>query len=164
MGFPQTYHFLNSKERKKLLQALNNQFGVEQLLGGAYAINSKEKVSLINRDLERIPAEELIIDAFGLYIGTWQRDGFRLSIEGAMLFEKFARKSEAIITLNKEQRDLWFKGNDLDWEGNYSGFVIVKFEDDVLGCGKIRAARDETDVPVLLNFTPKSRRLIVINA
>ena len=161
MPLPQAIRFLNSKERKKLLTALKEEFGIKELPEGAYFINNKEKVSFINKEIDLIPIEELRIDTLGLYIGTWQRDGFRLSMEGAMLLSKQAQKS--IISLNEEQRNEWLKGKDIDWEGKEEGFVIVKYNNDVLGCGKIRYKK-ELEEKEILNYTPKARRLITINS
>ncbi len=161
LPLPQSIRFLNSKDRKKLLEALRNQFGVDELPVGAYFINAKDKVGFINKEVDLIPLDDLRIDSLGLYIGTWQRDGFRLSIEGSMMFAKLARKN--IVFLSDEQMINWLKGSDIIWSGDEEGFVIVKHGNDVLGCGKIRINKD-SGVKELLNYTPKARRLIVVNS
>ena len=153
---------MNSKERKKLLQTLQDQFGIEELPDGAYIRNAKDKVYVVNREIELIPYEKLYIDAIGLYLGAWQIDGFRLSIEGSQWLAPMATKNK--IVLSADQRVLWLKGLDLDWEADAPAFVIVTYGVDVLGCGKIRMPRDGKDEScLLLNYVPKARRLIVIN-
>jgi len=168
-GLPTGNRILNSKERKKLLQALTTEFGISELPEGVYLQNAKDKVFLINRDLENVAFEKLLIDSLGLYMGGWQIDGFRLSMEGAQLLRPHCKKG--IITLSTEQRNDWLLGKDLIWDGkdlsDTSYFVIVTYQKtgDVLGCGKIRQAKegDANAHVTLMNFVPKARRLHVIN-
>ena len=47
------------------------------------------------------------------------------------------------------------KGIDISYNGK-SGFVLIKYENDFIGCGKI--TKDK-----ILNFVPKERRLKVVN-
>jgi NOL1/NOP2/fmu family ribosome biogenesis protein len=165
MGLPPGNWILNTRDRKRLLQTLHDQFGIEELpWDDAYIQNAKEKVFVINRDLERVPYERMRIDSLGLYLGTWQADGFRLSMEGAQLLAPYATKNT--VSLDDERRNRWLKGEDLPWHGEGKEFVIVTHEGtgDTLGCGKIRQPREGKDEDViLLNYTPKARRLIVVN-
>lgn len=162
LGFPPSNRFLNSKERKLLLQSLRSSFGVDDLPDGVYIQNAKDKVFLLNRDIDRVDFEKLFIDSAGLYIGTWQVDGFRLSTEGAQLFA--SRVVHDIVDLDDVQRSLWLKGEDLVWPLEDTGrFVIVRHGMDVLGSGRVRAPRQGEQECVLLNYTPKARRLVVIN-
>lgn len=168
-GLPTGNRILNSKERKLLLQALEKEFGITSLPEGVYLQNAKDKVFLVNRDLERVDFERLLIDSIGLYMGGWQIDGFRLSMEGAQLLRPLCTKG--IIKLNTAQRNNWLTGIDLVWDGealsDTSHFVIVTYDKtgDVLGCGKIRQAKehDDTQQVTLMNFVPKARRLHTIN-
>lgn len=163
LGLPVGNWFLNAKDRKKLLASLQDEFGIEELPEGVYIQNGKDKVFLVNRDLERIDFASLFIDAAGLYLGTWQIDGFRLSMEGAQLLAPLAKKN--VVDLDDEGRSRWLKGEDVPWpEDDRNAFVIVRHGSDVLGCGKIRSSRDgKVGDAVLLNFVPKARRLIVVN-
>ncbi len=163
MGLPAGNWVLNSKERKKLRIALNEQFGIDQLPDGVYIQNAKDKIYLITSQLDDIEFEKLLIDSLGLYIGAWQIDGFRLSMEGAQLLAPLVKKNS--IELDDTQKNLWFKGLDLPWSDvTRSDFVIVKHKNDVLGCGKIRKPREGKDEEAtLLNYVPKARRLITIN-
>jgi len=154
---PRNNGILNSKDKKKLLKVLVDQFGIEALPDGVYIQNSKGKVLYINRDVEKVLDEKLFIDSLGLYIGAWLIDGFRLSIEGAQLFGPSAKKG--YIELSDEESVLWMKGQDMPWKGE-DGVMIVKHKDDTLGCGKVKTSDKGT---VLLNYTPKSRRLVVVN-
>ena len=165
MGLPPGNWILNTRDRKRLLQSLQEQFGIRELpWDDAYIQNAKDKVFVINRDLERVPFQRMRIDTLGLYFGTWQADGFRLSMEGAQLVAPYATKN--VMALDDEQRARWLKGEDLPWHGDGNEFVIVKHEQtgDTLGCGKKRQPREGKDEGVLLlNYTPKARRLVVVN-
>lgn len=162
-GLPFGNWILNSKDRKKLKEALREEFGIQELPEGVYIQNGKDKVYLVNRDLERIDFEKLLIDSLGLYLGAWQADGFRLSMEGAQAFAPLITKN--VIELDDEQRNAWLKGQDLSWpEKSRNDFVIAKHGKDVLGCGKIRPPREGRDeAAVVLNYVPKARRLVVVN-
>ena len=163
MGLPPGNWFLNSKERKKILQALREQFGVTELPEIVFIQNAKDKVYVINRDIERIPYNSIYIDSLGLYFGSWHIDGFRLSMEGAQLMNE--RCKENVLTLTDEQKIMWLKGVDIPWEKtdkNY--FVIVKHKNNILGCGKLRKPREgKNEETYIMNYVPKARRLVVVN-
>lgn len=145
---------MNSKATKEIMKMIYDQFGIIHKFEFAFTKNSKDKIYVINRDVERISFDKLRIDSAGLYIGTIQPDGFRPSIEGAQLLGKFATKNVIEITL--EQKHDWMKGNDIDLPGEEERIVIVKWNNDFVGAGKIKNGK-------LLNAIPKSRRLIVVN-
>lgn len=145
---------MNSREVKELMKLLNNEFGVSEKFSFAFLRNNKDKVYVINKDIDDIDYSKLRIDSAGLYFGTFQLDGFRLSIEGSQLVAKFATKN--VLELTREQKHEWLKGNNVELPKEESRLVIVKWKDDVLGCGKVK---NET----LLNTVPKARRLIVVN-
>ncbi len=84
----------------------------------------------------------------GLYFGTLEKEGFRLSIEGCFLVGRFARKN--VFEVNDEEARIWMCGNDL--ECKLRGYVIVKWRNFFLGCGKANGK-------ILRNFVPKNRRL-----
>ncbi|MBN1275507.1 hypothetical protein JXA12_04425 [Candidatus Woesearchaeota archaeon] len=162
MGLPPGNWFLNSKDRKRLLQALQEQFGVEELPWAVFVQNAKGKVYVVNRDVERVDYESLRIDSIGLYLGAWQADGFRLSMEGSQLLAPIASRN--VVEVDGGQRRSWLKGEDLPWQGSGNEFVIVRHGGDVLGCGKVRQPRVGKDEGVvLLNYVPKARRLVVVN-
>jgi len=145
---------MNSKEVKNLFLKLKEQFGVEEKPNFVYLINNKEKVYVLNRDIEKIDYESYWIDSAGLYFGTYQKDGFRLSIEGSQILSKLAKKN--VLELTKEQKHDWLKGNDVQTDETISRLVIVKSKKDYFGCGKVKEG-------ILLNAVPKSRRLNIVN-
>jgi NOL1/NOP2/fmu family ribosome biogenesis protein len=86
----------------------------------------------------------------GIYFGTLERDGLRLSIEGSFIVGKLARKN--VIELDDLLALKWLSGEDI--ETNVYGYHIVKWKgkDYFLGCGKGNGR-------ILRNFVPKDRRI-----
>ena len=84
----------------------------------------------------------------GIYFGTIERDGLRLSIEGSYIVGKVAKKG--ILEVNEEKAIEWMKGKDID--GDVIGYVILKWGNYYLGCGKGNGNR-------IRNFIPKNRRI-----
>ncbi|USN45332.1 MAG: hypothetical protein H6502_04730 [Candidatus Woesearchaeota archaeon] len=146
---------LNSKEVKLIFKDLQEKFGVEEKrLPFVFLKNSKDRIFLVNKEIELVDLDAIRVDLIGLYIGTIQSDGMRLSIEGSQLIAPLASKN--VLELTKSQRDEWIKGHDQPFAEEGSRTVIVTYAGDVLGCGKIKNK-------TLLNYVPKSRRLVVIN-
>ena len=146
---------LNNKEVKEILKLLDNQFGFKEKLNYVFLMNKKNKVYIVNRDIERIDIDNLRIDAIGLYFGEVNHGALRLSIEGSQMIGKRARKN--IVELDKEDAELWSMGNDIDKEFNVYGFVILKYKKDFIGCGKYKEGR-------IFNYVPKERRLRVVSS
>ena len=95
--------------------------------------------------------EKLRINSLGLYFGQI-RNGLRLSIEASQIVGPAAKKN--FVSLTEKQAREWFKGEDIEVKGDFSGFVIVKCNNDFLGTGRFKEGK-------VLNFVPKSRRLKV---
>ena len=143
---------MNSKEKKEMHKLIESQFGLSFNKDKVFLSNNKEKVYMLNRDVERIDFERLRIDNMGLYIGKFQIDGFRPSIEGSQLL-KDATKN--VLDLKLEQKHSWLRGEDLDILGD-ERIVLVKSGEDFLGAGKVTRGK-------LLTGVPKARRLKVVN-
>jgi NOL1/NOP2/fmu family ribosome biogenesis protein len=143
----------NSKENKKFLQMLFDQFGFITETKYFYMESGKEKIYMINTDITRINLDDYRIDTMGLYIGKYQSDGFRPSIEGSQIIGKNATKN--VLEISLEQRHRWLKGEDIEVE-HPEAIVLVKSETDFLGAGKVSKG-------ILLTGIPKSRRLAVVN-
>ncbi|MBC8500518.1 MAG: hypothetical protein ISS25_03075 [Nanoarchaeota archaeon] len=145
---------LNSKETKRILKLLKQQFGFEGKLGFVFLVNNKDRVYVVNRDIERVELEKLRINALGLYFGTFIKGELRLSIEGSQIIGPRAKKN--ILDINDKEFEIWLKGEDFKMNTDLEGFVLVKYRDDFVGCGKVSNG-------TLLNYVPKARRLIVVN-
>ncbi|MDP3728664.1 MAG: hypothetical protein Q8R18_04390 [bacterium] len=144
--------FYNGKEKKELFHQLKEQFGVTEEPDVLFFENSQDKIFVLSKDFAQIDTQGMRINNSGMYFAKKEREGLRLSIEGAQLLD--IRKN--IIPVNKAQAELWMKGGDIPFEGN-SGFVILQHENDILGCGMLKN-------DLLRNMVPKERRLHSITA
>lgn len=141
--------FMNSKETKELKKKLEAQFGFSDI-HYAFLINDKNKVFIVNRDVDRLDLKALRINTIGVYFCEDYGDEVRLSIEGSQIIGPHATKG--VIELEKEDARSWLKGADLEHEGSTKGFVIIKSGSDYMGCAKHKDGK-------LLNHVPKERRI-----
>jgi len=148
----QQLKILNSKETKEILKLIEEQWGAKLKLDQAFLKNNKNRVFIVNKDISKIDYSKLRINSTGLYFCEIDKIGIRLSIEGSQIVGPKATKN--IVEINNDQVKKWFKGEDLEVKGNYSGFIIIKRNNDFLGSGKIKEN-------TILNFVPKIRRLNV---
>ncbi len=131
---------------------LEKQFGYTKKLDYAFLINNKNKIYLINKGIADISLENLRINSLGLYFGEMNDSEIRLSIEGSQLIGNQCTKN--ILELNEAEAKDWLKGIDLEKESDNRAYLLLKYNNDFLGCGKSINNR-------LLNFVPKNRRLKV---
>lgn len=144
-------HFLSSSEKKELLAQLNEQFGISELL---YLLleTGREKIRGFSGSLSKDEildlAQSLNIEIIGLYIFKQEHD-LRLSFDATHLLAP--QLSKNIVDINDEQLALWIRGHDLDIKAP-RGTLIIRHNNDFLGCGKSTEER-------ILNHVPKERRL-----
>jgi len=148
----QNLKILNSKEKKEIINILEKQFGFKEKLGYVFLKNNKDKIFCINRDFSLIDLSKLRINSVGLYFARKINDKLRLSIEGSQIVGKKASKN--IIELNEKEAVEWFRGNDINKGISSNEFVILKHENDFLGCGKSAEGK-------ILNYVPKARRIYI---
>ncbi len=141
---------LNSKERKNIFRMLKEQFDSDFGEEYEFFINPRNRIFIISKDFSKIDVKELRVNSLGLYLGELYHEELRLSVDGAQIVGKNAKKN--IIELNDEDSERWMKGEDFDVDSDLSGFVIVKNGSDIMGCGKIANKR-------LYNYVPKERRV-----
>ena len=142
---------LNSKEIKRILELIENQWGSKIKLDYGFLQNSKNRVFLITKDISKIDASKLRINSAGMYFCEIGKQGIRLSIEGSQIVGPKATKN--IVELNDEETKKWFKGEDLEKEcKECSGFAILKHKNYFLGCGKYINGK-------ILNYVGKTRRI-----
>jgi len=144
---------LGSKEKKQLLQQIKKQWGADFNPDFVFFKNEKQKIYVIHKDLAKIDLSGARVNSVGLYFGEDKKGELRLSIEGSQLIGPRAKKN--IIELNDEESIAWLRGEDLEKEGDWSGFIIIKHNDDYMATGKYTADKR------ILNFVPKARRLIL---
>jgi NOL1/NOP2/fmu family ribosome biogenesis protein len=151
----QTLNILNTRAVKEIKDIIMKQWECEPELDYAFLRSGKEdNVFIVNKDAAKLELSNLRIDSIGLYLGQMCEDGLRLSIEGSQIIGPFAKKN--IIELNREQTEEWFKGHDIQLNTECTGYVILKYQSDYLGCGK--AGKNNK----IVNYVPKVRRTNII--
>ena len=126
---------------------LERQFGVNR--GDFFRLNlefeerGKRRVYAFKRCPLEVPTYH-----YGLYFGTLEENGIRLSIEGAFIVGRIAKKN--VIELDDDMAMAWMSGRDLELP--VRGYVILKWRNYFLGCGKGNGK-------IVKNYVPKERRL-----
>ena len=144
---------LNNKEIKEVLKLIESQWGAKLKLDYAFLKNLKNRIFVVNKDISKIDFSQLRVNSIGMYFCEIDKLGIRLSIEGSQIVGPKATKN--IVEINEEQTKQWFNGQDLEIKGNYSGFLIIKHNNDFLGTGKYKSGR-------ILNYVGKSRRVNLV--
>ena len=141
--------FLNRKETKEIMELIEKQWGAKLKLDYAFLKNSKNRIFIVNKEINKIDLERLRINSIGTYFCDLE-NGIRLSIEGSQIIGPKATKN--IAEINESQVKQWLKGEDLEVNEKFDGFVVIKNNDDFLGTGKYRNGQ-------ILNYVNKSRRV-----
>jgi NOL1/NOP2/fmu family ribosome biogenesis protein len=141
---------LNTREKKEIQKLLDKQFDSNFKLEYEVFMNSKNRIYLLNRDVVKVKLDELRINSLGLYFGEVYENEIRLSIEGSEIVGKTAKKN--VLSLSDEEAKKWMSGEDFELNTKLNGFVIVKNNNDFLGCGKVSNSK-------LYNYVPKERRV-----
>ena len=134
------------------MKHVSDQFGVFFDKDNHFLMNNEGKVYMVNKDVNLINFEDFFIDKLGLYIGKFQSDGFRPSIEGSQLL-KDATKN--VVLLDNDAKRSWMLGADIDIIHS-DNIVLVRHDNDFLGSGKVKSNK-------LLTGIPKARRLNEVN-
>jgi NOL1/NOP2/fmu family ribosome biogenesis protein len=143
--------WLSSKEVKRILKQLKEEYEAEPLLDYQFLINHEDKVYIINNEIKNINFSILRTNTIGLYIGRLVKNELKLSIEGSQLIGPYAKKNT--IELDDKLIQEWIRGFNIDLEGSHKGFVIIKNKNDYFGCGKHKENK-------ILNMVPKERRIV----
>ncbi len=144
----------SENEKQEILDKLNQQFGIKKV-DGIISMRGQERLFLFQGNFDERKIRELestiSVERVGIYFGKIADDKIRLSIEGVQILkEQIAKNIFEIQT--EEDLEKWMKGNELNIKTGKKDFLIIKYKDDFLGCGK---ASEEK----ITNFIPKNRRL-----
>lgn len=142
---------LNSKEVKKILSWLKEQYGIKDLrIDEVFLKSAKDKIYLVSKKISELEPKNLRINLIGMYFAKEEPNGFRLSIEGSQIIGPKATKNVAF--LDDDQVKRWIRGEDIEYEEGLQGFVIIKGDNDFYGVGNYKEGR-------ILNYVPKDRRI-----
>ncbi len=146
---------INQSEKKEIEKKLKEQFGIEKIPGQLIK-RGKERIFLFQGDMDWNEIQKIeksiLIERAGIYFikEIPGEDKYRLSIEGTQIMKNQITKN--IFELNKEQATQWMQGQELNIQTGKREVLIMKYENDFLGCGKASAEK-------IGNFVPKNRRL-----
>ena len=144
---------LKKKETQNILRQLNESWGIKEI-PGIIARRGEERLFLFTGELEeykiRILESAAFIERIGVYFAKIVNREIRLSIEGTQIFKDQITKN--IFELDEKQTEEWMMGRELLIKTGYHGFIVMKYKDNFLGCGKASAEK-------IGNFIPKNRRL-----
>ena len=147
-----SHKFVKSSEKKKIMQELNQKFGISKL---HYLLieSGKEKIRAFSGSLSK---EEIIkigtmanVEGVGIYLLKKEETGLRLSFEALMLLKEQIKNN--VLEIDESQLNLWIRGKDLEINAP-AGIYAIKNGDDFFGCGK-------SNGKILFNHVPKERRL-----
>jgi NOL1/NOP2/fmu family ribosome biogenesis protein len=148
---PININFIKSKEKEKILEELNKQFGIKRL-DYTLVMSGKEKIRGFSGDLSKediLKINELAnIEVIGLYLLKEEHD-LRLGFDALHILKDNISKN--ILELKEEQFLQWIRGFDLDLKVP-QGTYVIKYKEDLLGCGKSNNEK-------LFNYVPKDRRI-----
>jgi NOL1/NOP2/fmu family ribosome biogenesis protein len=144
--------FLTNSEKKEITQKLEEQFGIKEI-PGILVRWGNERIISFSGDISKEDINKIInsspLEGFGLYLAK-QEYGIRLSLEGTQLLKEQITKN--IFELDEKQAEEWMKGHELNISTGKKGFLVMKYKDNFLGCGKASENK-------ISNFIPKERRL-----
>ena len=143
---------LKRNKRIEVEKIIEKDFGIKIPFKYQFIKSGKEKLRIFTGNLSAqdiiILSKILTIDTIGLYFSFFKDQELRLSFDSAILLAKNAKN---IIKLNESETRKWIQGQDIEKETQHTGYIIVKHNNDVLGCGKATKKK-------ILNFVPKERR------
>lgn len=144
---------LNKNEKQEIINKLKKQFGIQNIPGILLKIGAERlflfQGSFNEKQIKKLE-KTIFIERIGVYFGKEQNNQIRLSIEGVHLLQEQITKN--IFELNKEQTEKWLTGQELDIQTGKRDFLIMKYKNDFIGCGKASEKK-------IGNYIPKSRRL-----
>jgi len=147
------WRFLKGAERKEIEKAIEIEFGIKKI-PGEVIMSGSEKLFLFSGDLSEEDVSkisELVpVERIGVYFAKVIAGEVRLSIEGSQILKYQIKKN--IFELDEKQAESWMMGDELNVASGMKGFVVMKYRDNFMGCGKASLEK-------ISNFIPKTRRL-----
>lgn len=146
---------LNRRDVSKILKQIGEEYGCDakkfMIEDYTFFISEKDKVYIITNEIKEINMDALRINSMGLYFCELNRENIRLSMEGSHIIGKIATKN--ILEVDDKTSREWLKGIDIDSKQEFDGFVIIKHNNDLIGCGKYKENK-------ILNYVTKARRVM----
>lgn len=135
--------------RTTILRYFKERFGISKKIFSDYSIIAKkEKVWIVSKDVLEKNLEGLRIETIGLLLGRYFKRQNRLkpTTNALQIFGKYATKN--VVELNEEEKEKYVRGynlkKDLELE---NGYIILKFDSDILGCGLYKDGEIKNQIP-----------------
>tara|TARA_Y100000310_G_C20558070_1_gene751574 strand:- start:554 stop:1006 length:453 start_codon:yes stop_codon:yes gene_type:complete len=142
---------LSKKKSKKILNSLSEYFELKKFpLDVIFFQRKDKKIFISSLDLKKLDPFPKYPNSIGVYFAIEESGGVRLSLEGSQILGPYSTKN--VIEVSKKELKEWFNGSDLEFESEEKGYVILKFEEDFVGCGYKKGSK-------VLNYIPKNRRV-----
>ena len=142
---------LSPEETQRIHDYLNRLYGWPSS-SYRFMHSGKNKVWITSSDLKFPFRQSIPIETVGMYFGKYDMRLFRLSFDATILFRSYLKNHS--IALNDEQKISWLEGKSVraEYPASYErSFVILRWKDDVVGCGFPQSGE-------IRNFIPKNRR------
>jgi len=149
---------LNSKEKKVLLQKIEEHYGYDQDFPYDILLNeNKMKYYLIKPEVLDFPIEEHRIETIGLYFGQLMPEGIvRFTVDGSQIVGPHSTKQ--VYKLSDEEFHEWIRGRDLEVQTEMESWIIIKHGNDYVGSGKIVHKNEAgEEKKIMHNYVPKTR-------
>ncbi|MGB9598716.1 MAG: NIP7 pre-PUA domain-containing protein [Minisyncoccales bacterium] len=149
-------NFLKKEEVAKIEKTLQEQYRVDFSLQSFSLFSIGNKIFLFSKDIEKIKEEILKIKifSFGLFFGQFKKNKILLSLEGAQMVGKKAKKN--VVLLNENSlRNFLLGFNVLDakeFRCEPDAFLLLKYRGEIVGLGQKKKNYIE-------NLTLKTKRL-----
>ena len=144
---------LSEQEKRKIENQLHAQFGIKEI-PGKIVMRGEERLFFFTGEIDEDGIRKLEqsapIEKVGVYFAKLINEEIKLTIEGTQLLKEQITKG--IFQINDSQAEEWMMGRELNLKSGLKGFVVMKNNDDYLGCGKASENK-------ITNFIPKERRL-----
>ncbi len=143
--------FLTSAEKKRISETIKEEYGLSDL---PYLLvqSGKERIMAFSGHMSRDEIVELSkianVEIIGMYL-LKESNGFKLSFDATQVLSQEIKKN--IIDLAEEQAKAWMSGGDIEIKVQ-KGFVVLRHNGDLLGCGKSNGEK-------IFNYVPKERRI-----
>ena len=145
---------MNNREVKNLNFYIKDYYG--SVLSKNYLFLQKKdgKVFILSKPLPDETVFRLYINNIGLYLGKFEFNDFRLSIEGSQLLKPV---KHVIELLDIKQVNDWMQGLNIELNIQLKkGYYAVRHGSDYFGTGHYKEG-------ILRNFVSKGRRLALKN-
>src|SRR3989344_6491989 len=128
--------FIKSSEKKKILEELENLYGITSL-PYVLAEAGKKKIRAFSGTMTKEEIQELAnitnVEVIGMYLLDQKDDDLRINFDALPILKD--QLSKSIVEINEDQFKYWIRGHDIDMQGEKGTFVI-SYNGDLVGVGK----------------------------